>query len=196
MQPIHTRLIYACMGLIPLLAHAEITDMPKPDDFKIGDAWQWRQVDDRTKLEERILNRVVIEKDHTLLFKDENTEHSIATYFIGSNAAMPWRLWPLEVGKKWTYDENWTRTDGVSGNTHQQVEVVSYEKINLSIGTFSTFKIEYRGSYQNSRGSSGKQIDIYWYSPQLKQDIKHTRNDGYNMYTREMIHYKTTSSNQ
>ena len=72
----------------------------------------------------------------------------------------------------------------------QDAEVVAQEEVSVPAGKFMAFKIEYRGWYRNSRGSSGKQNDTYWYAPEVKADVKHIRDDGYNMYTRELINYK------
>ncbi len=52
------------------------------------------------------------------------------------------------------------------------------------------YKIEHRGYFRNSRGRSGRQTDIFWYSPDLRADVRHDRDDGFNRYTRELISYQ------
>jgi hypothetical protein len=36
--------------------------------------------------------------------------------------------WPLEVGKKWKYENNWTSQDGTTGAQNQDAEVLSYQE--------------------------------------------------------------------
>ena len=171
-------------------AMAQKAEMPAPDSFKTGDKWEWRQVDNRTKLEEGQGSRTVVEVDGVRLFSDGTVNTPISTAFIGDSAAKSWRVWPLEVGKKWVFDGDWTRPDGVTGNTKQNAEVVAYEEVSTPAGKFMAYKIEYRGFFKNSNGRNGKQNDTYWYSPEVSADIKRVRDDSSNMYTRELTAYK------
>lgn len=52
------------------------------------------------------------------------------------------------------------------------------------------YKIIHKGFYRNSNGNNGRQNDTFWYSPEAKADVKHLRDDGYNLYTRELVSYK------
>ena len=171
-------------------AFAQKAEMPAPDSFKAGDRWEWRQVDNRTKLEEGRGTRTVVEVDGIRQFSDGAKNFPISTSFLGEPASKPWRVWPLEIGKKWVYDGDWTRADGVTGNTKQDAEVVAYEEVTTPAGKFMAYKIEYRGFYRNSNGRSGKTNDTYWYSPEVSADIKRLRDDGFNMNTRELMVYK------
>lgn len=174
----------------PAISHAQKAEMPGPASFVVGDTWLWRQVDNRTKLEEGQQTRTVVMEGGILRFSSGRGSSQISTSFIGNPSRKPWRVWPLEVGKKWGYDEDWTRRDGVTGNTQQDAQVVAYEEVTVPAGKFMAFKIEHRGWYRTSRGSNGRQDDTYWYAPDAKADVKHIRDDGYNMYTRELISYK------
>ena len=187
----------------PVTAHAQKAEMPAPTAFNVGDTWEWRQVDNRTKLEERKLTRTVVKVDGILQFSDGTTNSQISAAFIDggyNHSQKPWRVWPLEVGKKWVFDADWVRGDGVTGNTKQDVEVVAYEEVAVPAGKFMAFKIEHRGWYRNSRGGraemggSGQQNDTFWYAPDVNAHVKHIRDDGYNMYTRELITYKRGAS--
>ena len=171
-------------------AIAQKAEMPAPDSFKAGDKWEWRQVDNRTKLEEGRGSRTVVEVDGIRLFSDGTVNTPISTAFIGDPASKPWRVWPLEIGKKWVFDGDWARPDGVTGNTKQNAEVVAYEEVSTPAGKFMAYKIEYRGFFKNSNGRNGKQNDTYWYSPEVSADIKRVRDDPFNMYTRELTAYK------
>ncbi|HEY6281756.1 MAG TPA: hypothetical protein VIW72_08210, partial [Burkholderiales bacterium] len=56
-----TRLLAVVVCLVaPATAQAQKADMPAPTDFNVGDTWEWRQVDNRTKLEEGKRTRTVV----------------------------------------------------------------------------------------------------------------------------------------
>lgn len=186
-----TRLLAVVVCLVaPATALAQKAEMPTPAAFNVGDTWEWRQVDNRTKLEEGKRTRTVVKDDGVLRFSGERGRFQISAAFLGRPLQKPWRVWPLEVGKKWAYEEDWTRDDGVTGDTKQDAAVVAYEEVTVPAGKFMAFKIEHRGWYRTSRGGSGKQHDTYWYAPDVNADVKHIRDDGWNMYTRELITYK------
>ena len=171
-------------------ALAQKAEMPAPTAFNVGDTWVWRQVDKRTKLEEGKRTRTVVKVDGVLKFSGERGNFQLSRAFLGKLSSKPWRVWPLEVGKKWVYEEDWTRADGVTGNTKQDAAVVAYEEVTVPAGKFMAFKIEYRGWFRNSKGSSGKQNETFWYAPDANADVKHIYDDDYDMYTRELISYK------
>lgn len=176
----------------PAASYAQKAEMPAPSIFNAGDTWEWRQIDNRTTLEEGKRTRTVVKVDGTLMFSNGANNSQISQAFIGEPASKPWRVWPLEVGKKWVYDGDWVRADGMRGNTKQDAEVVAYEEVTVPAGKFMAFKINYRGFYRNSR-SNGKQHDTYWYAPDANADVKHVRDDGGNMYTRELTIYQRGS---
>jgi hypothetical protein len=171
------------------IVHAQTAEMPTPASFNLGDTWEWRQVDNRTKVEEGKQSRTVVKVDGIMRFSNGSSTSQISSSFLGEPAAKPWRVWPLEVGKKWVSEETWTRSDGVKGSTKQDAEVVGYEEVITPAGKYMAFKIEYKGFYESSRGR-GKQNDTYWYAPDVFADVKKIRDDGYNMYTRELTAYK------
>ena len=177
--------------------YAQKADLPTPAMFAVGDTWEWRQVDQRTKLEEQRITRSVIATSGTLGFSDSaGRELGVSATFTDNTykpSGKPWRVWPLEVGKKWTMNADWTRADGVTGNTKQDAEVVAYEDVNVPAGKFMAFKIEHRGWFQTSQGSRGKQNDTFWYSPDARADVKHSRDDGYNLYIRELMALKRST---
>ncbi len=174
----------------PGISQAQKAEMPAPTAFHVGDTWVWREVDNRTQLEDGKPTRTVVKVNGILKFFAGTHKYRISNAFLGKPSSKPWRVWPLEVGKQWVFDRDWVRADGVTGNTKQDAKVVAYEEVTVPAGKFMAFKIEYRGWYRNSGGGSGKQDDTYWYAPDVNADVKHIRDDGYNMYTRELISYK------
>ncbi len=177
-----------CLSL-SAISQAQTAEMPIPSSFNVGDKWEWRRIDNRTKQEEGKFSRTVVKIDGILQFSDGAKNHQISQEFLGKPSTKPWRVWPLAIGKKWEYEEDWTRDDGATGNTKQNVEVVAYEEVTVPAGKFMAFKIEYKGWYRRNGGRSGKQNDTYWYAPDAKANVKRTRDDGHNMYTQELVIY-------
>lgn len=175
------------------LSHAQRAELPAPAGFSVGETWEWRQVDGRTQLEEGKLTRTVVNVDGVLQFSNGTANSQMAAALVDGgykDSSKPWRAWPLEIGKKWVFDADWVRPDGVTGNTRQDVEVVAYEEVVVPAGKFMAYKIEHRGFFRNSSGGRGKQMDTYWYAPDAKADVKHVRNDGYNLFARELVSHK------
>ena len=163
--------------------------MPEEKDFKAGMSWQWTQTNNHTKLEENKRTQTVVEEGGALKLKGEGDRTmSTAFRFVGNpSAAKPWRVWPLEVGKEWEYDETWET--GRGGNVRQVAKVVAYEDVTVPAGTFKAFKIEHKGNYVNPRMRgvvSVKQNDTYWYAPTALADVKHTREYASDNWTREL----------
>ena len=179
---------------IHTLSPAQQANLPESSVFRVGDTWEWVQIDGRTKLQETKQVRTVVDVDGSLQFSNGTTTLPIKTALIEGTfqtSPSPWRVWPLQVGKKWSFNADWIRADGVKGNTKQEAEIVAFEEVVVPAGKFMAFRIEYKGWYQNySQGGSGKQNDTYWYAPDSQADVKHVRDDRYNMYTRELVTYK------
>lgn len=56
--------------------------------------------------------------------------------------------WPLKVGKKWKYENNWKSQDGTTGKQNQDAEVRSYKEEKAVAGTFMAYTIKYTGKIQ------------------------------------------------
>ena len=184
--------LFACIAA-HTVTYAQQAEMPGAASLRIGDTWEWNQIDNRTKQQEARQIRSVLEFDGVLQFSNGTTNSTIQMVLVEGNykaSSKPWRVWPLQVGKKWNVNADWTRADGVTGNTKQDAEVAAYEEVVVPAGKFMAFRVEHRGWYQNSQGGRGKQNDTYWYAPDTQSDIKHVRDDGYNLYTRELVTYK------
>ncbi|MEO8922056.1 MAG: hypothetical protein ABI330_04395 [Caldimonas sp.] len=193
-------LVY-CLVIIfaPSLCNAQLAQLPGPSDLNIGDTWSWQQADDRTHVKEPTRYLTVVGVQGEKMLSNGAQEFRLSDYYVdggyplpGSNrkvVARPWRVWPLEVGKKWTFDMDWIRQDGVTGHTRQDVQVVAFEEVEVPAGKFMAFRIVHKGFYSNSNNASAKQDDTYWYAPDLKVDVKSKRDDRFNVYTRELVSY-------
>jgi hypothetical protein len=97
--------------------------------------------------------------------------------------------WPLEVGKKWKYENNWTSQDGTTGKQSQDAEILSYQEETVEAGTFMAYRIQYTGKTTNSRGYSALETEVWLYAPAVKTFIKLTQDQGDFHYVEELIKY-------
>ncbi len=167
------------------------TNKPTLNDYKIGEKWVWnwkRTVDGEVRAEGEDIQEVVDYNGVLGLWNGVDTVQ-ISTILDQKQTSTPFRDWPLYVGKKWKYESEWENNEGTKGKTSQDVEIVSFEELNVVAGKFLAYKIEYKGIVTNSRGYKGEMSDTWWYSPELKTYIKHVNNDGYGLYTNELTHY-------
>lgn len=185
--------------LLPAMCDAQTAQMPGPSELEIGDTWRWQQADDRTNVKERPTFLTVVGSRGEKMLSNGASEFRLSDYYVDGSyplpgadkktVAQPWRSWPLEVGKKWTFDMDWVRPDGVTGHTHQDVEVAALEEVEVPAGKFMAYRIVHRGFFSNSNNIRGQQDDTYWYAPDVKADVKLRRDDRYNVYTRELVSF-------
>lgn len=177
--------------LIFTSCNTSTTKKPTLNDYKIGEKWTWkwsRSVDGEVRAQGEDFQEVV---DHNgeLGFWNGADTLQISTILNQKQTGTPFRDWPLYVGKKWKYEQEWENNEGTKGKTSQDAEIVAFEELNVAAGNFMAYKIEYKGLVTNSRGYKGEMSDTWWYSPDLKTYIKHVNNDGYGVYTNELTSY-------
>ena len=183
---------FLCLAF-SLPAIAQMAEMPSAKNFSAGDTWTWVQTDGRTKLEDARITRTAVETDAGLRFRQGGT-NAISNYFIGiPGQKQPWRLWPLQIGKTWTYEEDW-KDGAATGTFLQKVTVVAYEEVTVPAGKFMAFRIEHRGG-NGGVGASGyafnkAQTDIYWYAPAVMADVRRTSVSQFRNWIRELASYK------
>ena len=172
------------------------TNLPTINDYKIGEklTLKWvSTVDGEIRGEGEDIREVVDYRGELGLWNGFDTL-KIADILNQKQSETPYRNWPLEVGKKWKYESEWTNESGENGISSQDVEILSFEEIELPAGKFMAYKMKYDGYIQNYEvGGKGKVIDTVWYSPKLKFNIKHTQESGGGFrYTNELINYTGT----
>ena len=107
--------------------------------------------------------------------------------------------WPLEVGKKYAVEYEWTNaSNALKGNFEYKATVESYEDITVPAGTFKAYKIAFKG-FWNRRDSqysgSGRSNHILWYAPDVKRWVRWTIEDRtsngqlYNDNVAELVKY-------
>ncbi len=167
------------------------TSEPIVKDYQIGETWTWkweRKVEGKVRAEGEDVQEVVSYNGTLGLWNGVDTIQ-IPTVANENQDNTPFRNWPLYVGKKWKYESEWKNNEGTTGKTSQDVEIISFEELNVEAGKFMAYRIEYKGIVTNSRGFEGEMTDIWWYSPELKTYIRHVNDDGYGLYTNELTSY-------
>ena len=172
----------------------DLTQQPTLADYQLGEKWVWKYKGVTTQGEVRsegtdtrsIVNSangmgMIIGKDTiplTEIVKPDESE-------------TPKYDWPLQVGKKWRYENNWTSQDGTTGSQSQHAEVLSYQEEEVEAGTFMAYTIKYTGKTTNSRGYNAEEEEIWLYAPAVKNFIKLTQSQGDFLYVEELIQYST-----
>lgn len=182
--------------LITTISQAQESKIPSDIDFDVGEQWEWARINNDTKKPEYNFFRNVVNKQGKKLFFDGKNYSQITETFLGGSVEKSWRIWPIKVGNKWQYDNKFTSVVGVEAITNQHVEVLDYEEVTVTAGTFMAYKIAYIGTYRNSIGT-GIYNETYWYAPSIKADVKYISEDGLDYYyKRELISYSTNKSTQ
>jgi len=98
-------------------------------------------------------------------------------------------VFPLEIGKKWEYQYNFTnKAKAAKGRWKLDATVTAYEKVNVPAGEYDAFKIEYTGFWHNdTKGKSGRLKMTNWYAPAVRTIIRNEFEDGLNDYVRVLI---------
>ncbi len=187
-------LILVVLVLASCKTHPEptMTKQPVLSDYSLGEKWVWKYkgVTDEGEVRSngtdtrKIVNfkgalGMTIGKDTVLVSEIVKPEDSDT----------PKYKWPLEVGKTWQYEKNWTSQDGTTGKQSQDAEVLSFKEETVGAGAFMAYTIQYKGTVSNSRGYNAKTDEVWWYAPEIKNFIKMTQiQDGFS-YTEELIEY-------
>lgn len=187
-------LFIAITGLFVSTAGAQSAALPDVSTFKVGELWEWRQIDNRTKLEESRTSTSVIEEKGVRAMMVDGIQRSLEFPFVFEPSSKPWRVWPLEVGKQWQIDVDYVRPDRTTGHLKQDARVVSYEEVTVPAGKFMAFKIEHDGYVHISNGFNGRLVDTFWYAPAARADVKHMRRVANQDFTRELVKYPAPSA--
>ncbi len=91
---------------------------------------------------------------------------------------------PLEVGKRWRYANNWLfKPKGSKGSTVVEVAVVGHEKLTVPAGEFDAFKLVAKGSLHGTSPINsqfaGETTETYWYAPAARAIVKAVRHNPY-----------------
>lgn len=168
------------------------TQQPTLTDYQVGEKWVWKYKGVTTEGEVRSEGedtREIVSIGEVLSMTIGNDTIPVNDIVKPEESETPKYDWPLEVGKKWKYENNWTSQDGTTGNQSQDAQVLSYQEETVEAGTFMAYTIEYRGKTTNSRGYSADEKEVWLYAPAIKNFIKLTQNQGDFLYVEELIEY-------
>ena len=168
------------------------TYQPTLTDYQVGEKWVWKYKGVTTEGEVRSNGkdtREIVNIDGVLGMTIGKDTILVTEIVKPEKSKTPKYHWPLEVGKKWKYENNWTSQDGTTGNQSQSAKILSYKEETVEAGTFMAYTIEYTGKTTNSRGYSADEKEIWLYAPAVKNFIKLTQNQGDFLYIEELIEY-------
>jgi len=168
------------------------TNQPTLADYKVGEKWTWKYKGVTTEGEVRSDGkdtREIVNIDGFLGMTIGKDTIPVTEIVKKDDSKTPKYAWPLKVGKKWKYQNNWTSQDGTTGSQSQNAEILSYREETVEAGTFMAYTIEYTGKTTNSRGYSADEKEVWLYAPAIKNFIKLTQNQGDFLYVEELIEY-------
>ncbi len=169
-----------------------LSQQPTLSDYSVGEQWVWKYKGVTTDGEVRsdgTDTRKIVEFDGGLGMTIGKDTIPLTDIVKPEQSETPKYDWPLEVGKKWKYENNWTSQDGTTGKQSQNAEVLSYQEETVAAGTFMAYTIKYTGKITNSRGYSADETEIWLYAPSVKYFIKLTQDQGDFHYEEELIEY-------
>ncbi len=168
------------------------TTQPVLSDYTIGEKWVWKYKGVTTEGVVRSDGedaQEIASVDGVLGMLVGNDTISVSDLVKPEVSETPKYKWPLEVGKKWKYEKNWTSQDGTTGTQSQDAEILSFKEEKVGAGTFMAYTIQYNGIVSNSRGYSARTDEVWLYAPEIKNFIKMTQTQDDFLYNEELIKY-------
>ena len=98
------------------------TYQPIQSDYQVGEKWVWKFKGVTTEGEVRSDGkdtREIVNTDGVLGMTIGKDTIPVTDIVKPEKSETPKYNWPLEVGKKWKYENNWTSQDGTTGNQSQ-----------------------------------------------------------------------------
>jgi len=169
-----------------------ITKQPTLADYQVGEKWVWKYKGVTTEGEVRSDGedtREIVSIDGVLGMTIGEDTIPVTDIVKKDESKTPKYAWPLQVGKKWKYENNWTSQDGTKGSQSQNAEILSYQEETVEAGTFMAYTIKYTGKTTNSRGYNANEEEVWLYAPEVKNFIKLTQTQGDFLYVEELIEY-------
>jgi hypothetical protein len=179
----------ACAALAALSGPAFAQKADRPD-VRVGDQWQFSKSGDRRAPARRftwVVTAVTPEgiqatEDGQPLALTPDLQVLDSPFNRGSNPGL--LSFPLEIGKSWTFVNDYLLKDtGTTGRNQGSVVVLTYEKVRVVAGEFDAFKLESTGTFSGSSAAgvpiSGMTIRTYWYAPAARAIVKEEIRDPY-----------------
>jgi len=163
-----------------------VAEQPILSDYTVGEQWIWKYKGVTTEGED---TREIVHIADGLGMVIAKDTIPVSDIVKPEESETPRYKWPLEVGKTWKYEKNWTSQDGTTGTQSQDAKVLSYKEETVDAGTFMAYTIEYKGTVSNSRGYNAQTDEVWLYAPELKNFIKMTQTQDGFVYNEELIKY-------
>ena len=179
--------VLGVLALVASFAHAQRADLP---DIKVGDRWKFAVY---YTVPSTVPNRswVITSVSPTTIEGTEDGEPLTLTRELNvvssprSTESNPRALsFPLEVGKRWSFDSDWVfKPKRSAGSVTVDVSVVGHEKITVQAGRFDAFKLtatgRLRGTSPINSQYAGETTETYWYAPAARAIVKSVRHNPY-----------------
>ena len=168
------------------------TNQPTLADYEVGEKWVWKYKGVTTEGEVRSEGtdtRKVVSVDGELGMIIGTDTIPVSDIVKPDESETPKYDWPLQAGKKWKYENNWTSQDGTTGKQSQDAEVLSFKEETVEAGTFMAYTIQYKGKITNSRGYSADVDEVWLYAPAVKNFINLTQTQDDFHYVEELVEY-------
>ncbi|MES2070171.1 MAG: hypothetical protein V4488_07480 [Pseudomonadota bacterium] len=101
--------------------------------------------------------------------------------YKGERQENPWYKWPLEAGKKWSFQIKQELPPTGSATIPQvmtqniDAEVKGWETLELPAGKLKAIKIVYKSTWTAvNPASNGTSVSTTWYSPDVKRFVQYT----------------------
>jgi hypothetical protein len=192
-------LLFAAAVTLSAPAIAQQVSAPS---VRIGDTWEFEAVDDWTnqvRLQERqevigsmqefvrIRTESKVRNARTGAMEPRGVEEEtqrldLNVDFPAPDGGMKRRVnyaWPLEVGKKWTYDYT-VSTVGANNQpivvlNRFQAEVAGWESVTTPAGSFRALKVVHKGTVESAAFPAPSRVAwTFWYAPDAGTHVKTT----------------------
>jgi hypothetical protein len=170
----------AVLVLPPSLAIAQSADRP---DVKVGDQWKFAvyytvpsAVPNRTWRITAVTPNGFEGTDNGEPLRLTSELNVLDSPREGSSNPQ-WLSFPLTVGKRWRFDNDWLfKAKGSRGKMAVDVTVTAFERIAVPAGTFDAFKLTstaaLRGTSPIGSQYGGTTTSTYWYAPAARAVVK------------------------
>jgi hypothetical protein len=173
------------------------TSRAESPSVKVGDRWKFETRDRRTGVKESEVARTVGSVGASRIEGSQNDGTFVATpemNFVETPTVVltgdvKYLSFPLEVGKKWAFKYGLVnKVSGARADWQLEAEVVAVDKTKVQAGEFETYKIEYKGFWNNrTTGRNGRFVITNWYAPMARTTVKTEFDDTYNRTTTELV---------
>jgi len=194
------KITLAAFAILAASAHAQVAERP---EVRVGDRWQYVEYDTAPSREPN-RERVIRSVGADVITGTENGEDLRLTPEL--NVIESWRersanprllQFPLAVGKRWGYSNDWhQKLTGSKGGSDVQVEVLAFEPVEVPAGRFDAFKLRAQSTLRGT-SAKGNRMDgvvttlTYWYSPAARSIVKHVSDNIYlGRTTRELVSFQ------